>query len=207
MRPFVLGPRRLDGLTNEHRQSHREGHRRDKVHGLASVARVTRRTERGELPRSGKRLLAGLVVLTFVLIDVIATEPERDTRWHIIGLGVTIYLAIHTKLYGAVLGPICVVYLAMHGRQFVVRSVHLRSKVSILIGVFTALALVLLAAAFGINPLLDLAEGAGYGSHIDGIQNIIGSLSMLGFAALFTFQVALLFSPPALHGVRWRLRP
>src|SRR5229473_1539557 len=56
-------------------------------------------------------LFAGLVMLAFILADVIATEPERDTRWHILGVGVTVYVAIHTKLYGAVLLLTCPLYL------------------------------------------------------------------------------------------------
>ena len=151
-------------------------------------------------------LFAGLVVLTFILIDVIATESKRDTRWHILALGATIYLAIHTKLYGAILGPICFLYLAMHGRQFVTGSVYLRSKVSILLVVFTSLVLVLLAAALKINPLLDFADGAGFDSYMNGIvdakgSDVIGSLSILGFCALLTFQVALLFLAT---GAAWR---
>src|SRR5713226_8189811 len=74
-------------------------------------------------------LFAGLVMLAFILTDVIATEPERDTRWYIFGLGMTIYLAIHTKLYGAVLLLTCPLYLLMHGGQLVFRSSHRASKI------------------------------------------------------------------------------
>jgi hypothetical protein len=60
-------------------------------------------------------LFAGLTFLAFILIDIIATEPERDTRWHIVGLGATILVAIHTKLYGASLMLMCL--LSMPGRS------------------------------------------------------------------------------------------
>jgi len=47
-----------------------------------------------------------------------ATDLERDTRWHIFGLGVTIYVAIHTKLYGAVLLLACPLYLLVYVQSF-----------------------------------------------------------------------------------------
>src|SRR5260370_41123366 len=50
-------------------------------------------------------LFASLVMLAFILTDVIATEPERDTRWYIFGLGLTIYLAIHTNFFFKVSPP------------------------------------------------------------------------------------------------------
>src|SRR6266480_7353479 len=143
-------------------------------------------------------LFAGLVMLAFILTDVIATEPERDTRWYIFGLGVTIYLAIHTKLYGAVLVLTCPFYLLMHGRQLFIRSSDRASKIGILAAVLAALAAVIVTAKLGINPLLDFAEGAGFGGYVSGIvdsniRNIAGSLYMLGFAILLAFQAALLF--------------
>jgi hypothetical protein len=143
-------------------------------------------------------LFAGLVLLAFILTDIIADEPERDSRWYIVALGATIYLAIHTKLYGAVLGFICPVYLLMHGRQLVTRSSHRGSKIAILAAMFAALALVLAAAKLGINPLLDLNNGAGYDDFVGGlfdsrIRDVFGSLLMLAFAALLNFHVALIF--------------
>ena len=143
-------------------------------------------------------LFAGLVILAFILTDIVANEPERNSRWYILGLGATIYLAIHTKLYGAVLGFICPVYLLMHGRQFVTRSSHRGSKIVILAAVFAALALVLVAAKLGINPLLDLNNGAGYDDFVGGLvdsrsRDVIGSLLMLAFAALLNFHAALFF--------------
>jgi hypothetical protein len=143
-------------------------------------------------------LFAGLVLLAFILTDIVADEPERDSRGYILGLGATIYFAIHTKLYGAVLGFICPVYLLMHGRQFVTRSSHRGSKIVILALVFAALAVVLIAAKLGINPLLDFNNGAGYDDFIGGLvdsksRDVIGSLLMLAFAALLNFHAALFF--------------
>ena len=142
-------------------------------------------------------LFAGLVMLAFVLTDIIATEPERDTRWHIFSLGVTMYVAIHTKLYGAVLLVTCPLYLLMHARPLVSRSTHRTSKIGILVAVFTVLALVLVGAKFNINPLLDFAEGGGFSVYVGGIvdaktRDIFDSLSMLGFGVLLIFQAALL---------------
>jgi hypothetical protein len=143
-------------------------------------------------------LFAGLVVLAFILTDIVANEPERDSRWHILGLGATIYLAIHTKLYGAVLGFICPVYLLMHARQLVTRSSHRGSKLVILAAVFAALAMVLITAKLGINPLLDLNNGAGYDDFVGGLvdsrsRTVIGSLLIVAFTALLNFNAALLF--------------
>jgi len=151
-------------------------------------------------------LFAALVMLAFILTDVIASEPERDTRWHIFGLGVTIYLAIHTKLYGAVLLLTCPVYLLMHGRQLVIRSSHPAPKIGILAAAFAALAMVLVAAKLGINPLLDFAPGGGFVGSVGvvvgpKISDVIGSVSMLGFAVLLIFQAALLFLA---MGAAWR---
>jgi hypothetical protein len=157
-------------------------------------------------------LFAGLVMLAFILTDVIATEPERDTRWHILGLGVTIYLAIHTKLYGAVLLVTCPLYVLMHGRQLVLRSSHRASKIGILVAVFATLAMVLVAAKLGINPLLDFAEGGGFGGYVSGVVDskisyIISSLSILGFAILLIFQAALLFLATRAAWRTWALAP
>ncbi len=143
-------------------------------------------------------LFAGLVMLIFILSDIIATEPERDTRWHIFGLGVTTYLAIHTKLYGAVLLLACPLYLLMHGRQLVIPSSHRGFKIGTLATVFAALAMVLVAAKLNVNPLLDFAPGAGFIGSVGvvfapQIREVLDSLSMLGFAVLLIFQAALLF--------------
>src|SRR5260370_2742723 len=141
---------------------------------------------------------ASLLMWAFILTDLTATERERDTRWYIFGLGLTIYLAIHTKLYGAVLLLTCPLYLLMHGRHLVIRSSHRAPKIGILAAVFAALTMVLATAKLGINPLLEFtAEGGFVGSVgvvVDPkISDVIGSLSMLGFAVLLIFQAALLF--------------
>ena len=157
-------------------------------------------------------LFAGLVLLAFNITDHIAVNPERDTRWQILGLGVTIYVAIHTKLYGAVLMPACPLYLLMHGREFITRSSHRRAKLAILCVVFLALTADLGAAALRMNPLLDFADGAGFGGYKSGLvdgasRDIRGSLAMLGFAVLLVFQVTLpVVATPAARRA-WRLAP
>ena len=100
-------------------------------------------------------LFAGLVLLAFNLTDCIAVSPERDTRWQIVALGVTIAVAVHTKLFGAVLGLACPLYLLMHGRKLIASSSQLRAKLAILCVVFAALTADLGSAALGMNPLLD----------------------------------------------------
>ena len=143
-------------------------------------------------------LFAGLVLLAFNLTDHIAVNPQRDTRWQILGLGVTIYVAIHTKLFGAILMLACPLYLLMHARELITRSSQLRAKLAILCVVFVALTADLGAAALHMNPLLDFADGAGFGGYKSGLvdgasRDIEGSLAMLGFAVLLVFQVTLPF--------------
>jgi hypothetical protein len=157
-------------------------------------------------------LFAGLVLLAFNIMDDIAVSPERDTRWRMVALGITIEVAIHTKLYGAVLMFACPLYLLMHGRELIARSSYLRSKLVILCVVFAALAADLGTAVLHMNPLLDLADGAGFGGYMSGLadaasRDIRGALSMLGFAVLLVFQVTLPFL--AMHAARraWRLAP
>ena len=157
-------------------------------------------------------LFAGLVLLAFNLTDRIATNPRQDTRWHILALGLTIDVAIHTKLYGAVLMLTCPLYLALHGRQLIECSSQRRSKLAILCGVLAVLTAELVAAALGKNPLMDLADGGGVGGYKSGLmdaasRNIGGALSMLGFAVLLVFQVTLPFLGTLAARRTWRLAP
>jgi len=142
-------------------------------------------------------LFAGLVLLAFVLTDIIATEPERDTRWHIAGLGGVILLAMHTKLYGAVLGLACPIYFLMHSRSLITRSSHRHSKLAILAVVFAALIAVLVLAKLDRNPLLAFEEDAGAGSfELGGPRAMAGvvlaSSAALAFTLVLMFHVALL---------------
>jgi hypothetical protein len=155
---------------------------------------------------------AGLVLLAFNITDHIAANPQRDTRWQILGLGVTIYIAIHTKLYGAILMLACPLYLLMHARELITHSSQRLAKLAILCVVFVALTADLGAAALHMNPLLDFADGAGFGGYKSGLvdgagRDIEGSLAMLGFAVLLVFQVTLPFlALPAAYRA-WRLAP
>lgn len=155
-------------------------------------------------------LFAGLVILAFVLTDVIATDLERDTRWHIFRLGVTIYVAIHTKLYGAVLLLACPLYLLVYVRKLLMyrRS----SYFGILASMFMLLVVVLVTAKLNLNPLLDFAEGGGAADYVRGIANVklrdvFDSLWMLGFAALLIFQASLLFLATRAAWRAWAAAP
>ncbi len=157
-------------------------------------------------------LFAGLIILSFILIDIIATEPERDTRWHILGLGGTIFIAIHTKLYGAVLLVMCVAYLLIYIRPFLERARYLIAKLTLL-SIFAVLICgVLLATKHGHYPLLDFSEGAGFDSYMTGLTHsriaaIFASLKMLVFAIaiVFHFSLLFLFARTARHA--WALAP
>ena len=157
-------------------------------------------------------LFAALVLLAFNITDHIAVNPQRDTRWQILALGVTLDVAIHAKLFGAVLMPACLLYLAMHGRTLIACSSHRLSKLAILCLVFAALTADLGAAALGMNPLLDFADGGGVGGYKSGLadagsRDIGGALAMLGFTVLLVFQVALPFLGTQAARRAWRLAP
>lgn len=157
-------------------------------------------------------LFAALILLSFFLIDIIAREPGRDTRWHIVGLGLTILIAIHTKLYGAALLAMCSVYLLVHVRHFFLGARYLRTKLA-LMATFAALILgILLAAKSGSYPLLDLSEGAGFDSYLNGLAHSrtafgISSIKMLVFAIVLAFHCLLPFLFTKTARSRWARAP
>jgi hypothetical protein len=143
-------------------------------------------------------LFAGLVILAFVLTDTIAREPKRDTRWHIVALGVIFFAAIHTKLYGGVLGIACPAYLLIQGKRLLTDSVFLRSKLILATVVFALLAALVVAAKKGSYPLLALTPNAGFNDYLfglggSGLTAIVAAARMIAVAALLAFQAALLF--------------
>ena len=157
-------------------------------------------------------LFAALVLLAFNITDHIATHPRKDTRWQIVALGLTIDVAIHAKLYGAVLMGACPLYFALHGRQLMEHSSHRGSKLAILGVVFVALSAEVVAAALGRNPLIDLADGGGVGGYKSGLtdaasRDIGGAVSMLGFAVLLVFQVSLPFLGTRAARAAWKPGP
>lgn len=143
-------------------------------------------------------LFGGWVLLAFILTDIVVCEPERDTRWHIVGLGAVIFLAIHTKVYGAVLGLACPVYLLMHLRPLMRDSRFLAAKIGTLSVAFAVLALLLVAAKLHIYPLLRFDDGDGFPSYESGFRDLQASNValagvMFAFAILLNFQAAVLF--------------
>ena len=143
-------------------------------------------------------LFAGLVLLGYVLADVIATEPGRDTRWHIVGLGATICAAVYTKLYGLILVPLLGVYLLLHGPRLLRNSTHLVSKIALLGVTLAALVASLVTAKWGTNPMLSLSAGDGVDGYLSGLQaihpqDLKDALIMLIVTLILAFQLALLF--------------
>jgi len=147
-------------------------------------------------------LFAGEVLLAFVLVDLIVAEPERDTRALIVLLGLVIYSAILTKLYGAILGLACPVYILLHARSFRERATHLRSKIALLCLVFAVLAAALVVAKLGRNPTLNFyaeaREGAGYTAYMNGLlkpswETVAGSLALFVLALGLNFHLSLAF--------------
>lgn len=154
-------------------------------------------------------LFAGFVILAFVLIDIIAVEPERDTRRHIVALGVTLCAAIYTKLYGAVLVIICPLYLLINARQFSRRTSHRGSKLLLFAVMLAVVASILISAKLQLNPLLKLGSGSGFNGYVTGLtwNDLKWSLTMLAVTVLLVFHIALLFLlSPRVIG-RWPLSP
>ena len=154
-------------------------------------------------------LLAGFVLLAFVLIDIVATEPERDTRWHIIGLALAVCGAMMTKLYGAILVVACPLYLLVNLKRFWVGAVCRRSKVTLLVGSFAMVSGMLVAAELGLNPLIRMEHASGLNGYSLGMApvNIKDAMSMLIFALILTFNVGLLFSCARQSWHQWSVAP
>lgn len=140
-------------------------------------------------------LFAALILMAFVLIDVISKEPERDTRWHIAALGLIICAAFHTKLYGAILIPMCSLYVLLHRREFVRRAVHLRSKLAVLTATFILLSAAVVVTKLGINPILTLDTESGYGIYLSGLnaEGVREALITTVFTIVLAFNISLLF--------------
>lgn len=141
-------------------------------------------------------MFSGLVLLAFFLTDITATEPERDTRWHIVGLGIAIIAATYTKLYGAILAIACPLYLVAHARSLASRATYFWQKLALLLVVLGIIAIALLAAKLGRNPLLVLDSGTGYNSDLTNItlERVEGSASMLIFAIVLALNICVFFA-------------
>ncbi len=142
-------------------------------------------------------LFAGLVLLAFVLADVIVTEPERDTRSHILLLGLVIYAAILARFYGLILGIAVPLYLLLHLRSFLKRSARLRSKLTLLVLVFGVLGVAAVLALLGRNPTLSFGGGgmAGYLAQLTNpsADRLVASILLVAVALLLNFHFSLLF--------------
>ena len=144
-------------------------------------------------------LFAGLVLLAFFLIDTIVRDTDRDTRLHIVALGLVILVAIHTKLYGAILVLSCSLYVFLNLRKFLSSSHYLWTKLALLCVAFLACCAALIGTKFGINPILILDSGAGFDNYLAGIGGALGladfrNVLLLDVVSiLLIFQVSLLF--------------
>jgi hypothetical protein len=141
-------------------------------------------------------LFAGFALMAFVLTDIIATSPERDTRWHILALAAAILLALHTKLYGAILAFTCPLYIALHWRGWAEEGRHVRSTIIMLLAVLAGIGLLLIAVKLRIYPWLRLESGAGVEGFKMGLtdpdRDISGAFVMMAFALLLNAQLSLL---------------
>lgn len=144
-------------------------------------------------------LFSGLVLAAFICIDEIASFPERDTRWHIVALGVVIILAVYTKLYGVTLLLSCSAYVVFNAKRLRNDSILWKSKLTIAVAASGFIGIVLISAFVGKNPILILDANSGFSDYMSGIRHLYvddirGALVMLGFTLLLSFQFSLLLA-------------
>ena len=142
-------------------------------------------------------LFAGFVLLAFVLVDSIATEPERNTGRRLAGLVCIISAAIYTKLYGAVLLFMCPLYFIALGSQGTAGGGRFRWAFVWLCTALSVPAAVAVSAALGINPFLILDPQSGVtdfpATYESAIENAKNSVVFIAFATVLSFQFAILF--------------
>lgn len=147
-------------------------------------------------------LFGAEVLAAFVLLDIIVHDRDRDTRPHILALGVLLYATILTKLFGVILLVMAPVYLAANARQFFAPSAFRKAKLLLMLVVFSGLGGALVLAALGHNPIHRFMPGSdnsdgGFGGYLAGLKDpagpILDSFSGLGCTLLLCLGAALLF--------------
>ncbi|MCI5146852.1 MAG: hypothetical protein D3923_15340, partial [Candidatus Electrothrix sp. AR3] len=108
--------------------------------------------------------------------DKIVSEQNKSHVTTIIALGLVIYLAVLTKLYGLILGIACPVYILLHWRSFIRYSTENTVKISCLIGVFILLGVAVALALLGNNAILSYGNSqaetyVGYNEFMRGLNN------------------------------------
>jgi len=140
---------------------------------------------------------AALAVLAWSLSRRIVAEPERDPVSRVLALGATLFVAVLLKNYGLVLVGSCPLYLAIHWRTLRRDPTRFRRLVASSSAVFALLAVFIVLAWAGKNPLSRLeGEGGGVGQYGTGElwMSARGAWVALGLALLVQFQVGLVFS-------------
>ena len=158
-------------------------------------------------------LFAGEVLLAFVLSDKIVHDQNPKPGALIVSLGLVIYAAIMTKLYGLILGIACPAYFFIHWRELAKAK---SQKLFWLVGVFAILGAAVVLARLGANPTLDFNAGNtgkksdGMAEMIEGITNPSAHLLFLWvttwtLTCLLSFNVSLLFLFQRSNTNRWPL--
>src|SRR5262245_8980694 len=140
---------------------------------------------------------AALAVLAWSLSRRIVAEPERDPVPLVLALGRTLLVAVLLKNYGLVLVGSCPLYLAVHWRALRADPVRFRRLVASAGVVFALLAVFVVLAWTGQNPLSRLeGEGGGVGQYGTGElwMSARGAWVALGLALLVQFHVGLAFA-------------
>jgi cytochrome c oxidase cbb3-type subunit 3 len=149
-------------------------------------------------------MMAGQVLLAYILTERIVHEPDRDPRFAIVALGFVIYAAITTKLFGAILGLAVPIYVLMNTREFLQTSPYRWSRLIWMISTFAVLGLLMLLAILGKNPTLDFvtdgsrAYSTGYkelsnGFGFPSMEQITSTLAAFLIGLVFCVNITLLF--------------
>lgn len=139
---------------------------------------------------------AALAVLAWSLSRRLVAEPERDPVAGVLALGATLLVAVLLKNYGLVLLVSCPLYLLCHLRTLRADRARFRRLVASTSVVFAAIAVFVVLARSGHNPISRLeGEGGGVGQYATGElwTSAKGAWIALGLALLLQFQVALVF--------------
>lgn len=143
-------------------------------------------------------LFSGLVLLAFVLSDNIVDDDGHNSGRHTVLLGLTIALAVHTKVYGAVLLLTCPLYILMrNNRKPIIHSSRAATMFFFSI-VWLLLVAILILAKLGYDPLLTLDANSGFNGYVSIFRNAItentvDSLQTLSFCIFLAFHIALAF--------------
>ena len=153
-------------------------------------------------------LFAGLILLAFLLSDMLAEDEVQSSVKYIVLLGLIIVIAVHTKVYGAVLMLTCPLYIFMRSNGRTIRLPWRTTSIVYFLVVWSLILTVLIIAKLGYDPLLTLDANSGFSGYvaifrITVVEQMVDSLQMLCFSIFLAFHLALVF---LFKREAWRVR-